>query len=123
MAFYSEFLDQLDNQEHRMVLEKVLDWVSETYPQLGGKIAWKQPKFTDHGTFIIGFSVAKNNFAFTPESVTISKFETQIEKTGYTHTPNIVRVPFDAKIDYELIGKMIEFNIEDKKDYSNFFRK
>lgn len=47
----------------------------------------------------------------------------KIEKTGYTHTPNIVRVPFDAKIDYELIGKMIEFNIEDKKDYSNFFRK
>ena len=67
MKFYDEYLSKIDDQGHRMVLETVLNWVSDNYPNLGGKIAWNQPMFTDHGTFIIAFSIAKNNFAFTSD--------------------------------------------------------
>lgn len=122
MKFYDEYLSKIDDQGHRMVLETVLNWVSDNYPNLGGKIAWNQPMFTDHGTFIIAFSIAKNNFAFTPEAFTLAKFKSEIEKAGYSYTDNIIRIPYDAKIDFELIGKMIDFNIQDKQGYTKFFR-
>ncbi|MCQ4950818.1 hypothetical protein NE646_14380, partial [Bittarella massiliensis] len=37
------------------------------FPDLTPKIAWNQPMFTDHGTFIIGFSAAKAHLAVAPE--------------------------------------------------------
>lgn len=62
MAFYDDYLAGIDNLEHRQKFAQVLKWVEAHYPNLEGRIAWKQPMFTDHGTFIIGFSVAKAHF-------------------------------------------------------------
>ena len=42
--------------------------------------------FTDHGTFIIGFSVSKKHLAVAPESVTITHVEDDIVKAGYDYT-------------------------------------
>jgi uncharacterized protein YdhG (YjbR/CyaY superfamily) len=36
------------------------------------EIKWNQPMFSDHGTFIIGFSIAKEHIAVAPEAVVIS---------------------------------------------------
>lgn len=35
-------------------MAEVLDWVAEHYPELELRIAWNQPLFTHHGTYIIG---------------------------------------------------------------------
>jgi uncharacterized protein YdhG (YjbR/CyaY superfamily) len=45
--------------------------------------------FTDHGTFIIGFSVAKHHLAEKPE------FD-KIVKAGYDHTKELVRIRWDG---------------------------
>lgn len=58
MAFYDDYLAKIENPDHRQKMVRVLQWVEKRYPNLAGRIAWNQPMFTDHGTFIIGFSVA-----------------------------------------------------------------
>ena len=79
--------------------------------------------FTDHGTFIIGFSVAKQHLAVAPESAGINHFSDEIVQAGYDHTKQLVRIQWDSPVDFSLLEKMIEFNILDKADCSTFWRK
>ncbi len=53
------------------------------------KIAWNQPMFMDHDTFIIGFSIAKQHLAVAPEKAGIDYFSDEIVKAGYGHTKQL----------------------------------
>lgn len=78
--------------------------------------------FTDHGTFIIGFSIAKNHMAVAPEAAAIDKFEKEIEKAGYSYTQGLFRIKWNDPLNYELLRKIVAYNIEDKKDAVKFWR-
>lgn len=120
---FAEFLNRIDNPDHRVRMEEVLAWVTETFPDLVPKIAWNQPMFTDHDTFIIGFSVSKQHLAVAPERAGIERFSEQIEQGGYDHTKELVRFRWNRSVDFALLEQMIAFNIADKADCSTFWRK
>ena len=123
MKVFEDFLNNIANLEHRARTKQVLKWVNNNYPNLEPKVKWNQPMFTDHGTFIIGFSVAKNHLSVSPELVGIDHFSDEIVKSGYEHSKMLIRIPWDSPIDYPLLEKIIEFNILDKADCSTFWRK
>lgn len=74
MEVFVDYLAHIDHPQHRARTEEVLGWVTKKFPNLMPKIAWNQPMFTDHGTFIIGFSVAKHHLAVAPEREGIHHF-------------------------------------------------
>ena len=123
METFDEFLLKIDNVDHYNRTKEVLSWVMETCPQLAYRLAWNQPMFTHHGTFIIAFSLAKNHLAVTPEQAGIAHFKKEFEREGLSYTSMIVRFPWNKPVNYELIAMMIEFNLEDKKDCTTFWRK
>jgi uncharacterized protein YdhG (YjbR/CyaY superfamily) len=79
--------------------------------------------FTDHGTFIIGFSISKQHMAVAPEGVVIERFADEIAQAGYDATKGLIRIKWEKPVDYSLLEKMIEFNIQDKAEYTAFWRK
>jgi uncharacterized protein YdhG (YjbR/CyaY superfamily) len=79
--------------------------------------------FTDHGTYIIGFSTAKNHLAASPERAGIIRFSDEIVQAGYEFSKMLVRFPWDRPVDFSLLEKMIAFNIADKAGCSTFWRK
>ncbi len=101
----------------------MLKWVHHTFPQLAPRVAWNQPMYTDHGTFIIGFSVAKHHLAVAPERAGIVRFSAEILRAGYDHSKQLMRIRWIDPVDYELLRKMIQYNITDKADCSAFWRK
>ena len=123
MEVFAEYLAHIDNPQHRDRTEEILAWVIREFPNLMPKIAWNQPMFTDHGTFIIGFSVAKRHLAVAPESSGINHFSKEIMQAGYDHTKQLVRIQWDSPVDFSLLEKMIDYNILDKADCSTFWRK
>ncbi|WP_018759057.1 iron chaperone [Paenibacillus terrigena] len=123
MEVFAEYLAHIDHPQHRARTEEVLTWVHINFPNLMPKIAWNQPMFTDHDTFIIGFSVAKPHLAVAPERAGITHFSDEIVQAGYDHTKELVRIRWDRPVDFTLLEKMIEFNILDKADCSTFWRK
>jgi uncharacterized protein YdhG (YjbR/CyaY superfamily) len=123
MEAFAEFLTGIDDPIHRERTEEVLTWIKNKYPNLKTEIKWNQPMFTDHGTFIIGFSVSKKHLAAAPESVAITHVEDDIVKAGYDYTKELIRIPWKGPVDYSLLEKMIEFNIWDKAECSTFWRK
>lgn len=123
MKTFQDFLNTIDNPTHQQTIKDVLSWVQSSYPQLASTVKWNQPMFTDHDTYIIGFSVSKNHFALSPETFTIQKFSSEIKKAGYDYTENIIRINWNQQVDYKLLKTLIEFNIKDKKNTSSFWRK
>lgn len=123
MEKFADYLAAIQDVEQRERLREVLDWVIQKFPNLESKIAWNQPMFTDHGTFIIGFSVSRQHFAVSPEVKGIEKFSDEIVESGYSHGKNIFRIKWDDPVDYTLLERMIQFNIDDKKECTAFWRK
>lgn len=116
------FLSSIDDPDKRERMKDILNYVREKFPQLKEEIKWNEPMFIDHGTFIIGFSIAKGHIAVAPEPAVISLFEKEIEEAGYSCTQGLFRIKWTDEVDFNLLNKMVAFNIEDKKDMTKFWR-
>lgn len=123
MKVFEEYLNGIDNLKHRERLEEIFDWIEKQYPNLEGKIAWNQPMFTDHGTYILGFSISKNHLAVAPETIGIDHFYDEILRSGYECTKQLIRIPWKSEVDFSLLDRMIAFNIMDKANCDTFWRK
>lgn len=123
MKVFENYLKDIDNLEQRTRTEKILNWIINTYPNLVATIKWNQPMFTDHDTFIIGFSIARKHLAVTPEPAGIKHFSDEIIKSGYDHSKMLFRIPWGSSVDYSLLERMIEFNILAKAECTTFWRK
>jgi len=122
MEVFEKYLAGIDNPDHRDQTEEILVWVSNKFPNLEPLIKWNTPMFSDHGTYIIGFSTAKNHMSVSPEEVGIAHFADDISEAGYSATKGLFRIPWNKPVNYELLEKMIEFNIQDKANYTKFWR-
>ncbi len=122
MEVFAEYLAGIDNPQYLARTKEVLSWIMRRFPNLVPRIAWNQPMFTDHGTFIIGFSCSKKHLAVAPEKAGINHFSVEIEQAGYDHTKELVRIQWDSPVDFSLLEKMIAFNILYKADCSTFWR-
>jgi hypothetical protein len=57
-----------------------------------------------------------------PEALVISLFEKEIEEAGYSHTQGLLRIKWTDKVDFDLLDKIIAYNIENKKGMTSFWR-
>lgn len=123
METFGEYLAGIDSPDRRERTEEILTWITNKFPDLKPQIKWSTPMFSDHGTFIIGFSTAKHHISVSPEQVGIAHFADDIAQAGYSATKGLFRIRWNEPVNYELIEKMIAFNIQDKASYTNFWRK
>lgn len=123
MNTFDDYLSTVPGEENHGKLQEVLAWIAREFPQLDTRIAWNQPMFTHHGTFIIGFSVAKNHFNIALEKAGLDHFSEEIIKAGYTHGKMLMQVKWTQDMDWELLRRMVQFNLDDKKDVTSFWRK
>ena len=121
-GIYEELLESIDNVDNQLKTKEILGWIQDQFPSLVPKIAWNQPMFTDHETYIIGFSVSKKHLAIAPEQEVVELFSKEIKNAGYDHTKMLIRIPWNMDIDKSLLKKIIEYNIESKKECKSFWR-
>ncbi|MFT4081087.1 MAG: DUF1801 domain-containing protein [Nocardioides sp.] len=119
---HAEYLATIENEAHRAKLADILDWISTTWAELEAVVKWKQPMFTHHGTFIIGFSVFAKNIAVSPEDAGMERFREAIHAAGYTTTLRLFRIRWDDPVDHDLLREMIEWQLADKAELTSFWR-
>ncbi len=123
MESFAKPLAEIEDGGNRTRIEEILEWVQRNFPSLAPRIAWGQPTFTDHGTFIVSFSPSKNHLSVSPEKARIDRFSDEITRAGYGYGSMTFRIPWGKPVDYPLLERMIRFNIEDKRDCKTFWRK
>jgi len=122
MQSFAPYLEKIENQAHRQRMESLLSYIQQRFPTLGMRIAWNQPMFTDHDTFIIAFSIAKAHIAVAPEHKAIEHFSNEIKQSGFSATKELFRILHDQDVPYELLDQIISYNIQDKKECRTFWR-
>ncbi|PID25252.1 iron chaperone [Sporosarcina sp. P7] len=123
MELFKQYIAGIDSPEHRQRIEEVLAWVTTTFPNLEPQMKWNTPMFSDHGTFIIGISTAKHHMSISPEPAGITRFADEIAEAGYSATSGLFRIKWNEPVDYGLMEKLIEFNMQDKINCTTFWRK
>ena len=122
MEAFTEYLNQIENQEHRNRLEEIFDWIKVHFPNLKQEVKWNQPMYTDHGTYIIGFSISKQHIAISPESAGIAHFAKALEEAGYDYSKMLFRIKWKQTVDFKLLEEIIRYNIIDKAECKTFWR-
>ena len=122
METYQDYIETIDDVTHRKQFEETIDWINKNYPDLSRIIKWNTPMYTMDDTFILGIDSAKKHMSISPEGKTISIYKDDIEKAGYSQTSGLFRIKYSQTVDYELLKKMIDYNMEDKKGYKKFWR-
>ena len=117
-----EFLATIPDDDNRAQMLDVLVWVGLTYPELELRIAWNQPMFTYHGTYIIGFSAASKHMAMAPERATMIRFEPIMRERGTDFGEMFARQPWNKPFDYELLDAFIQHQLAEKQDITSFWR-
>ena len=122
MESFENYLNTIDDEEMKQKLTDIYQHVEKEFPELGKRIAWNQPMYTDHDTFIIAFSAAKNHISVAPEKAALRKFKDEIE-ADYDLLKETFKIKRSQPVKYDLLDDIIRFNIEDKKDCETFWRK
>ena len=117
-----EFLATIPNGDNRARMVEVLDWVAQHYPELELRIAWNQPMFTHHGTYIIGFSAASNHMAMAPEHATMIRFEQVMRERSTDFGTMLARQPGNKPFDYKLLDAFIRHQLAEKQNITSFWR-
>ena len=124
MAFKTldEYLKTIPDDDNRARMVDVLVWVGLTYPELELRIAWNQPMFTHHSTYVIGFSAASKHMAMAPERATMIRFEPVMRERGTDFGTMLARQPWNKPFDYELLDAFIQHQLEEKQEVTSFWR-
>ncbi len=123
METFDEYLAGIQDPAHRQRVQEIFSWIEQQFPELETRIGWNQPMYTHHGTFIISMSAYKLHLAIAPETVAIERFSDDIKASGYRQTKMLFRIGWEQPVDYDLLGKIIAFNIKDKSNIKTFWRK
>lgn len=86
------FLSNFKNPILKFKLEPIFEQIQKEFPNLTVELKWNQPMFIMNGTFIIGFSVAKNHISIAPEAVTMAIFTNDIKVANYEATNNLFKI-------------------------------
>lgn len=116
------FDDYLAILENKSILNEVFNHIRNKFPELKEEIKWNQPMYILNDTFIIAFSVAKNHFSIAPEEHTMVIFEDELKKASYSYSKKLFRIKWTDEVNYDLLDKIISYNIDTKKGFTSFWR-
>ncbi|MCO4096030.1 iron chaperone [Macrococcoides canis] len=123
MEQFNEYLEGIQDKQKIEKISVLFNFIDTTFPELVRVFKWNTPMYTHHDTFILGISYAKAHISIAPENIAMEKFKNEFDSRGYSSTKGLFRIKWNDEVDYELIEKIIRFNIEDKKDIDTFWRK
>ena len=102
-------------------MTNIRNFTGQHYPELELRIAWNQPMFTYHGTYIIGFSAASKHMAMAPERATLIHFEPVMRERSTDFGKMFAPQPWNKLFDYELLDAFIQHQLAEKHDITSFW--
>lgn len=123
MKEFNPYFEKFTNKDQVKIVTDIIDWIFEKYPILKGKIAWNQPMITINKSFVAGFSLATHHFSLAIESEALELFADQVKESGYERTKMFIKIKYTQEIDYQLLERIFNYKIEEKKDSTTFWKK
>lgn len=123
MTTLQEYIATIDQEEHKKKFSELMDSVQAKFPQLQLVFKWNEPMYTYNETFIISFNKTKKHITVSPEVAGIKEFSDRITACGYGQGKSTFRIKWEESINYQLLYEIIQFNLDEKRNYPTFWRK
>ena len=120
VKIFKPYLEKIEDAKDRAKVEAVFDWI-DTNSGLVHAVKWSTPMYTKDDIYYCS-QAGEKIFSINPEAAGIETFSSKIKAAGYDHEQMTFKIKYSDTVDYELLREIIEFNIEDKKDSSKFWR-
>lgn len=95
--------------ERQAVLHKIRQVIREAAPEAEERTSWGMPTYWQ-GENLVHFSDAKHHVGFHPSPEAIIAFAGRL--AAYEKSKGTVRFPYDQPIDYDLIGEITRWRVE-----------
>jgi uncharacterized protein YdhG (YjbR/CyaY superfamily) len=92
------------------ILEKIRMTIRKAAPDAGEAIKYQMPTFTLNGN-LVHFAAFKKHIGFYPAPRGIEAFKDEL--SAYEGGKGSVRFPLDEPIPFDLIGKIVEFRVQE----------
>lgn len=100
---------------HRATLESILAVITESFPDLGVRLAWNVPHVTLGDRYVAGLSAARDHVAFSPWSPAVLD-ALRDRLGGLESTRNLIRIPPGWKVDRDLIRDLVAARLAELRE-------
>lgn len=114
-----ETIDEyIENQSEsvRPILQKIRETIQKAAPEAIEKISWQMPTFWQ-GENLIHFAVFQKHIGIYPGGEVTSIFEEKLSQ--YKTSKGAIQFPLGKEIDYELIGEIVKWRVENREKRKN----
>lgn len=115
------YANDLDNQNMRTAYLNIIEPLLQEHPELDVEIKYNLPTLIKDGCFIFSCSPFKSYISIMFEKPTLEHFMEDIKQNNYKLTKTTFSIKYSQEIDHELLLKMIDFQIELRKDSNTFW--
>lgn len=102
------------------ILEKIRTVVKTAAPDAEEKISYQMPTFYLNGN-LVHFAAFKKHIGLYPTPSGITGFLDEL--SPYVKAKGSIQFPLDQPIPYALIGKIVEFRVQENRNKANLKRK
>jgi uncharacterized protein YdhG (YjbR/CyaY superfamily) len=106
-ATVDEYISQFP-EDVQDILHKIRVVIKQSAPGITERISYQMPGFYLNG-MVVWFAVHKNHIGFYPKGSGIEIFKTELSE--YKTSKGAVQFPLNKPIPYELISKMVKYNV------------
>lgn len=96
--------------EVREILQKIRTTIHKAAPGAEEKISYQMPTFTLKGDYLIYFAGYKKHVGLYPTPIGDTEFKEEL--SVYASGKGTVKFPFDQPIPFDLIRKMVKFQVK-----------
>lgn len=104
-----EYVQQFP-EEIQAKLQSMRQKIQENAPNATEKISYAMPTFYQEGN-LVHFAAYKNHIGFYPTPSGIEAFEKEL--SSYQSSKGAVQFPIDQPLPLELIGRIVQFRVEE----------
>jgi uncharacterized protein YdhG (YjbR/CyaY superfamily) len=92
----------------QLILHRVRETIRTAAPEAAEKISYGMPTFYLEGN-LVHFAAHKNHLGFYPAPSGLEAFRKEIAQ--YKNSKGAVQFPFDQRVPYELIARIVRFRV------------
>lgn len=121
MDIIINYVNNLESVEIKERYLKIIEPLLLEHSDLVVETKYNLPTLTKDGCFIFSCSPFKNYISIMFEKPTLEHFTSEIKANNYNLTKTTFNIKYSQDIDYELLLKMIAFQLELRKGSNKFW--